>query len=174
MKSFVVIILSTHFSILGFGQSPKFENDTLYTTSGYKIYKGQKLQFGKGSGTNGAFRFVKVALDNSRSSIFTDKTIVVQKLKDFNISSLGNAYITITSKIEFSDGSKLPVTFDLVFDRAIENFPGLPSELIVPEEFKKKVIPSIADEISKLYKLYQDSVLTKEEFEKLKKKVIDQ
>ena len=174
MKSFIFTILIILTAIFGHSQTPKFENDTLYTTSGYKIYKGQKLQFSKGTGTNGAFRFVKVGADNSNSAIFTDKTIVVQKLKDFNISSLGNGYITISSKVEFSDGSKLPVSFDLVFDRAIESFPGLPSELIVPEEFKKKAIFSAADEISKLYKLYQDSVLTKEEFEKLKKKIIDQ
>jgi len=174
MRSVIFTILAISMPFIGHTQVPKFDNDTLYTTSGYKIYKGQKLQFAKGTGKNGAFRFVKLAPDNSKSTIFTDRTIIVQKLRDFNISSLGNGYISISSKIDFDDGSKLPVTFDLVFDRAIESFPGLPSELIVPEEFKKKSLPSIADEISKLYKLYQDSVLTKEEFEKLKKKLIDQ
>lgn len=169
MKSIILTILTISISLLGNSQIPKFENDTLYTTSGFKIYKGQKLQFAKGTGNNGTFRFVKLPSGNSKTTIFTDKTIVVQKLNDFNISSLGIAYIRIISKIEFNDGSNLLVNFDLVFDRAIESFPGLPSELIVPEEFKKKTLPSIADEISKLYKLYQDSVLTKEEFEKLKK-----
>ena len=175
MRFFFIFLISiTSLATLGQQRVPRFENDTLYTTSGYKIYKGQKLQFAQGTGTKGAFRFVKLSPgNNSTTTQFTNKTIIVQKLRDFNISGLGNGYITISSKIEFSDGSKLPVMFDLVFDRAIESFPGLPSELIVPEEFKKTTPSSIADEIAKLYKLYQDSILTKEEFDKLKKKLIE-
>jgi hypothetical protein len=157
-----------------FGQVPRFSNDTLYTTSGFKIYKGQELQFNKGTGKNGAFRFVKLSGQvSSSTTIFTDKKIIVHKVKNFAISSLGNAYITITSKIKFNDGSTLPITFDLVFDKAIESFPGLDSELIVPEEFKRRSSFSSADEIMKLYKLYQDSIISKEDFEKLKAKIID-
>jgi hypothetical protein len=38
---------------------PRFENDTLYTTSGYNIYKGQVLHLANGTSDAGYFRFIK-------------------------------------------------------------------------------------------------------------------
>ncbi|HNA02194.1 MAG TPA: hypothetical protein PLN49_15085, partial [Ferruginibacter sp.] len=38
---------------------PRFENDTLYTSSGYTIYKGRVLQLANGTSDAGYFRFVK-------------------------------------------------------------------------------------------------------------------
>ncbi|MEQ1530668.1 MAG: heme-binding protein [Methylococcales bacterium] len=37
----------------------RFENDTLYTTSGYKISKGQIIQLASGTAENSKFRFIK-------------------------------------------------------------------------------------------------------------------
>ena len=62
----------------------------------------------------------------------------------------------------------------MAFDKAIEGVQGMAPELIVSEEFKNKSQKSTADEIAKLYKLYQDGVISKEEFEMQKKKLLEQ
>jgi Short C-terminal domain len=152
---------------------PRFENDTLYTTSGYKFYKGETLYFAKGTGSNGTFRFIKIA-NVSAEAKFANTSMVIKKLKDFTVSGMGNAYIKVIGILTYNDGSKIEVPFNVAFDRAIESFPGLPSELIVPDEFRNNYKESVADEIRKLFKLYQDSILTKDEFEAQKKKLLDQ
>ncbi len=151
---------------------PRFENDTLYTTSGYKIYEGQTLTFAKGTGKKGNFRSVKIkGKDDNNKNNLTDTSVIVKKLSDFYISGIGNAYIrVVANKIN----SKKDIEFNLAFDRAIEGFSGLPGELIVPDEFKSNNKGSVSEEISKLYKLYQDNVITKEEFESRKKKLLEQ
>ena len=52
--------------------------------------------------------------------------------------------------------------------------PSAAAELVVPDEFKNKKKGSISDEINKLYKLYQDNIITKEEFETQKKKLLNE
>ncbi len=152
---------------------PRYENDTLYTTSGFKIYKGQTLYFGKGTGSSGRFRYVNIKSETA-SAVLANNSIVVKKMKNFGISVLGNGYIEIIGNITFKDGSKGYIDIHMAFDRAIENSPNLPSELIVPDEYRNKQKISIADEINKLNKLYQDGLLTKEEFEAQKKKLLEQ
>ena len=151
---------------------PKFENDTLYTTSGFKIYKGQSLQFGKGEGWGGSFRFIRLIGAGSDKDIFTGNTLVVKKLLKFGVSPIGNYYIHVKGYIKFKDGSTGQFGFNFAFEKAIEYSVGPTSELIVPDEFKNKTRHSDSEEISKLYKLYQDSIITKEEFEMKKKKLL--
>ena len=151
---------------------PRFENDTLFTTSGFKLYKGQALQFGKGTRKNGTFRFINMRSDLSSRSL-TNNSIVVEKLSHFGISSLGNGYIQVEGSITFKDSSKGYVVLHMAFDRAIENSADLPSELIVPAEFRNKKIVSVATEINKLNKLYEDGIITKEQFELQKKKLLE-
>lgn len=155
---------------------PRFENDTLYTTSGYKIYKGQIIQLASGTGEFSKFRFIKYQnagslLENSK---YQNTSILVKKLDNFKISSLGNRYIGITGTITYKDGSKSKIEIDMNFERAINNFAGLPGEIIVPEEFKNKGIEGgVIDEIERLFRLYKEGALTKAEYEALKKKVIE-
>jgi hypothetical protein len=52
------------------------------------------------------------------------------------ISSIGNNYIQITGTIVYKDGGQATVDLNMNFDKAIENLPGAPSELIVPDAFK--------------------------------------
>jgi len=165
-------------SVLLAQNNPRFENDTLYTSGGYKIYRGQTLKFAEGTGKKGKFRSVKVK-GYDYPDDFTNNYIVVEDLSEFYISEPGNAYIRIRGKIITENGKKKKrINFNLAFEKAIEGFQGLKPELIVPEEFKlnlkSKPTNSIADELAKLYKLYQDGVITKEEFETQKKKLLDQ
>ena len=178
MKKFVFVLFL--YPLISIAQKPgaRFENDTLYTTSGYKIYKGQIIQLASGTAENGKkFRFIKyqnggLTLEAAR---FQNTSILVKKLSDFTISGLGNRYIGISGTITYRDGSKSKIEIDLNFDRAINNFAGLPAEIVVPEEFRNKLPEGgIIDEIERLYRLYKEGALTKEEYEALKKKIIEQ
>lgn len=170
-----LLLLLAFAPLLGTAQKllPRFESDTLYTTSGFKIYNGQILHFATGTGKSGNFRYVKIKTASGSHSL-TGNTLLVKKLSDFSISGLGNGYIRIEGTIIYQDGLKGGMEIHLSFDRAIESFPGLPSELIVPEEFRNRAKGSVADEINKLFRLYQDSALTREEFETQKKKLLSQ
>jgi hypothetical protein len=61
------------------------------------------------------------------------------------------------------------------FDKAIQSFDGKPGEITVPDIFQiRPKVESLAEEIEKLNKLYQDSIITKDEFEAAKKKLLNQ
>jgi|GEM_PF-1576434 hypothetical protein len=152
---------------------PRFENDTLYTSSGYKIYKGETLHFGHGTGKDGKFRFTRV-ISATGSYGLTNANIVVEKVKDYAVSSLGNQYIKIVGSIVYKDGSKGRMVMHMAFERATVSVLGWPSELIIPAEFKIAPKTSTADQLTELYKLYQDSVLTKNEFDSVKAKILSQ
>lgn len=152
---------------------PRFENDTLYTSSGYKIYKGKTLQFGNGTGDNGNFRFIDIR-DGQTSYGLANRSFVVKKLKYFNYSVWRISSIVLTGAFIFKDGSKNFMEIMLIFDKAIENELELPSELIVPAEFRNKQILSIAWEIRRLYELYKKGDISKENFELQKKKLLEQ
>lgn len=170
MKKLLLFILLSPTLLIAQKLVPRFENDTLYTTSGYNFYKGQTLTFAVGTGKKGKFRSVKIKGRDNRITL-TNTSIIIKKLSEFYISGIGNGFIRIVAN---KVSSKKEIEFNLAFDRAIEGFPGLPSELIVPDEFKNNKKVNTADEISKLYKLYQEGVITKEEFEAQKKKLLNQ
>ncbi|MBP8115610.1 MAG: RidA family protein [Chitinophagaceae bacterium] len=140
MKKLILIFLLCPLISTAQKTVPRFENDTVYTTSGYKIYKGQILHLDSGTAENRKFRFIKLQngglhLENNR---YQKTSILVRKLSDYKVSGLGNHYIGILGTLTYKDGSTAKINIDLNFDRAIENFTGLPGELIVPEEFKNK------------------------------------
>jgi hypothetical protein len=153
---------------------PRFENDTVYTSSGYKIYKGQILKFAKGTAHGNTFRFIRLASGWHEADVLTDRECVVKKLSRYNVTPLGNAYIFVLAQITYKDGSKGDINFNMAFDNAIEGYPGMASELIVPEEFQNTIPKTVSKEIARLYKLYQQGILTKEEFEDQKQKLLSQ
>ncbi|MEP7254955.1 MAG: SHOCT domain-containing protein [Ferruginibacter sp.] len=152
---------------------PRFEDDTLYTTSGFKIYIGMLLQIGKGTGDDGKFRFINIKNGVTRTSL-TGNTILIRELKNFGISSLGNAYIEIIGSITFKDSSKGRVDLHVAFDRAIENSLEQTSELVVPQEFRSNSRIILADKLDKLAKRYKEGSITKAELDAELKKLLDQ
>lgn len=114
---------------------PAFENDTLYTSSGYKIFKGMVLQFGKPTGNRGRFRYVNIRTDITHHSL-ENRQVRVKELKEFGISVLGNAYITIIGTLIVKNTDRMDIELHMAFDHAIENLEGAPGELIVPDEFR--------------------------------------
>lgn len=171
MKKLILALVLSPLLSIAQKQIPRYQNDTLYTTSGFKMYKGQTLQFGKGTRPDGKFRYVNIKSETT-SAALANNTIVIKKMKNFGISILGNAYIQIIGTFTFKDGSNGYIDIHMAFDRAIENSLNLPSELIVPDEFRNKAVMSVADELKKLNKLFLDGILTKEEYEVEKKKLL--
>jgi hypothetical protein len=182
---------------------PSFQNDTLSTTGGYKIYKGQTLQFGTGTSAAGYFTFIKFHQNMAKNNTYTlqNGTMLVKNLRAYKYSSGDNNSIRIAGTITYKDGKKEEADILVNFERATEDYDGQPSELIVPEQYKRKpgsttvkqetkkqpvaVEPQnqnapddlrkllVADEIKKLFDLYKAGALTKEEYEAQKKKLLD-
>jgi hypothetical protein len=117
--------------------TPKFDADTLYTSCGYKIYKGQVLQFGLPAGRKDNFRHVKILNKIAVASLQSNQ-ITVSELRSFEISALGNAYITVKGSLQVNNNERKDIILLLAFDNAIGNLPENPAELIVPEPFKSR------------------------------------
>ena len=145
MKKIFFLLLGLPFIAIGQKSTSTFANDTLYTSSGFKIYKGQTLYFGKGTRNDGKFKFVNIKSEATSFSL-ANNSIVVKKLRNYGISSLGNGYIEIVGSMTYKDGSKGYIDIHMAFDRAIEDDPELPSELIVPGEYRNRHITNSAVE----------------------------
>jgi len=194
MRKFILIltavtITSTAFSQVGDTTLPRLVKDTLFTTSSYKIVVGQDINLGTGSTPDGDFKFIRrnssgfgtmmIMTDNNsynKSQLSLPRNMAGHKGKVAKIVTRGNKKIGITYEplITFGSGR-----YEIDVDNAIAS-----GEIIVPDEFKPKLKTastvvevkqqaSIADELTKLKKLYDDGVLTKEEFEAQKKKLLE-
>ncbi len=152
---------------------PAFAEDTLYTSCGFKIYKGQALQFGKTTGKHGRFRYVNIITDITHHSL-EDRQLRVKELKRFGISILGNAYITIIGTLIINNADKMDIEIHLAFDHAIENIPGVPSELMVPNEFRNRLKINPQTEVERLENLFRNGTITKAEFEAISKRLMMQ
>ncbi len=62
----------------------------------------------------------------------------------------------------------------MAFDKAIENSPVLPSEIKVGDEFRNKYNRDKKRESVALRNMYEDKVITKKEYQEMKKKIDEQ
>lgn len=169
---------------------PKIVGDTLFMRSGYKIAKGDYVKIGTGSMPDGDFRFIRI---NSKSVLAYYSSNGYQNQANA-ANSMPRKESGLKSKVkavEKRGNTKRGYVYYLVIDGPalinyevdIENAIRT-GELAVPNEFKPqpKELPaaveikqqiSVADEIAKLKKLYDDGVLTKDEYEAQKKKLLD-
>lgn len=197
-RSLIILLLCPLLS----SAQPRFENDTLYTSGGYKIYKGQTLHLANGTSDAGYFRFIRFHSSMSRndSYILQNSSFLVSKLKGSRNSIENNQSIRLSGIVTYNNNNKAEVELVLDFEKAIESMAGLTPELTVPEEFRNKRVQTaavetkkqpvieepkkqdtpadikkllVADEIKKLFDLYKAGALTKEEYEAQKKKLLD-
>ena len=202
MKKLFIIILLSPFLSSAQNTSPRFENDTLYTSSGYKIYKGQVLHLANGTSEAGYFTFIKFHPNLAKNNTYSlqNSTLLVSKLKAYKYSGPDNASIRIQGTVTYKDGKKEETDIIMNFERAISGVDGLAAELTIPGEFKikraetvnaelkKQPVPDetkkqntpedlkkllVADEIKKLFDLYKAGSLTKDEYETQKKKLLE-
>ncbi len=181
---------------------PRFENDTLTTSGGYKIYKGQTLQLATGTAAAGYFNFIKFHQSQVKNNTYTlqNSSIRIKSLKAYKYAGPDNNSIRVTGTLIYKDGKQEETDVVINFERATENYDGQASELNIAEQFKRRpgqttvkaetkqptaVEPQkqqapedlrkllVADEIKKLFDLYKAGALTKEEYEAQKKKLLD-
>jgi hypothetical protein len=176
-----LILLGRAFSQDADAALPKIVGDTLFTTSGYKIAEGQELTFGKGTMPDGDFKYARISRNslfgytgndqskvnaaNSLNRRFSGQHFKVVKVDKIGNKKHGYNYLAFV-KVGLE---RIEVDADL----AIES-----GEIVVPSEFRPKAPTngqqiSVADELMKLKKLYEDSVLTKDEYETQKKKLLE-
>ena len=126
---------------------------------------------------------------------------MVSRVRAYKYAGADNNSIRINGTLTYKDGRQEETDIVVNFERATEDYDGLPGELIVPEAYKVKRTPRgavpetkkhvtveeakkqpapaeiknllIADEIKKLFDLYKAGALTKEEYEAQKKKLLD-
>lgn len=168
-KLLTAMLLCPLLSMAQFGE-PKFENDTLYTASGYKIFRGQTVEFANGMERYGRFKFVSVK-NGILSTSLTNCIVIVKEFKKYWVSGLNNGYIVFDGYLIRKDGTRDYIVLQMAFDRAIENSPILPSEIKLPDEFRNKYKRDIEREKLFLYNIYQDKVITKAAYQEMKKKL---
>jgi hypothetical protein len=176
MKKTILLFLFIAFMKHSFGQDPvlpRIVNDTLYTSCGYNITVDQEVKLGTGTRDNGDFKFITVSKTSwlvvanpkqpSMHKEFGHHTAIVKKLKTTGNEHNGYIYYLILGIGDI-------VNYQCDVENAIAA-----GEIVVPDRFKAKTAngpTSVADELAKLKKLYDDSVITKEEFEAQKKKLL--
>lgn len=152
---------------------PALQNDTLYTSSGYKIYLGRLLQFGEPMGKNDRYRHITF-LTPAKISAVKGKQFRVEEIKDFTFSILGNAYINLIGTVMTGDKEGRELQLHIAFDHAIEDVKGIPGELVVPDEFRGVLKKDIKAELKRVENLYLDEIISKEQFEAAKKYLQEQ
>ena len=119
MKKLLIILLLSPFLSAAQNNIPRFENDTLYTSGGYRIYKGQTLQFTKGTSAAGYFKYLKFHPGMTRTDtyILQNSTLLVDKIRNFK--SGNDAYSArISGTATLADGKKIPIDLNLDFEKA--------------------------------------------------------
>ena len=202
MKKLLLILLLVPLFSTAQNTLPRFENDTLYTSGGYKIYKGQILQFATGTSAAGYFRFIKFHQNMAKNDtyILQNGTMLVKTLKGYKYSGPENNNIRLTGTATYINGKQEEIDILVNFERVISGSDGLPGELTVDKAFKMRPAETeiketkkqtvtdeikkqpgaddikkimVADEIKKLFDLYKAGALTKEEYEAQKKKLLE-
>lgn len=195
MKKIIIIILLCPLFSTAQDALPSFQHDTLYTSGGYKIYEGQVLHLANGTSEAGYFKYIKFRMYRTDTYNLQNSSIKVENLKRFKNSGQDDYSILVLGKVTYKEGKQEDIEIVLYFDDAINA-----DELTVPAEFKKQLVKTqatqikekatpvetktpeptgdikklmVADEIKKLFELYKQGALTKEEYESQKKKLLE-
>ncbi|MET3538407.1 SHOCT domain-containing protein [Chryseobacterium limigenitum] len=185
MKKTVLIFTLLFFGIYYSQTLPKFENDTLTTSTGFKVYEGLNLKIGTGSMNDGDFKFIRT----NASSMFnyystTGYQGLVNQANSFRRSNSG---LTFKVKKIMTRGNKRNgfvyyvkigsglINYEMDVENAIKY-----REIIVPDEFLPKEKSQIQnsetkyDKLKKIKELKDSGVLSDEEFQKEKDKIMNE
>ena len=186
MKKLFFLII-TYSSLSAQSNLSKYENDTLITSTGFKVYKGLNLKIGTGSMPDGDFKFIRV---NANSMFAYHSTTGYQGLAN-QANSFKREYSGLTFEVKkiMERGTKKNgyiyyakimatiVGYEIDIENAIKT-----GEIEVPEEFKPRKETQIieikqtispADELKKFKDLLDSGVITQEEFDTQKKKILE-
>lgn len=164
-------------------QTTRFENDTLFLSNGWKITEDQRLKIGTGSTPDGDFKYIRISATSMFSFTGTNKAAVNSaNALPRSCSGLEYKVVRIDKRGTKRTGYNYypiigggGVRYEVDTENAIRT-----GELVVPNEYvksdssKSSVGISIADELKKLKELLESGVLSKEEFDAAKKKLLGQ
>ncbi|WP_326980988.1 SHOCT domain-containing protein [Chryseobacterium sp. MYb264] len=165
--------------------SPKFENDTLTTSTGFKVYEGLDLKIGTGSMNDGDFKFIRT---NASSMFNYYSTTGYQGLANqANSFRRNNSGLTFKVKKIMTRGNKRNgfvyyakigngiINYEVDIENAIQSH-----EIIVPNEFlpiekpQQQNSETKYDKLKKIKELKDSGVLSDEEFQKEKDKIMSE
>ncbi|MBP6477299.1 MAG: SHOCT domain-containing protein [Chitinophagaceae bacterium] len=182
-----IALLIISFSAFAQDSTTYLKDDKLYTQSGYVIEEKQMVKIGTGTMPDGDFKYIRIAATslmqysgNNRSAVNSSNSLPGRnrgyEYKVVRIDKRGTKKRGYNYYPVINVGA---IRYDIDIDNAIAT-----GELEVPDQYKPKVKPlvvemkgaplSVADELAKLKKLYDDGILTKEEYEAQKKKLLEQ
>ncbi len=176
----LLTILFISLSLSVFAQQLSQSGDTLIASNGMKFYHGLMIKLGTGTLPNGDFKYINTSptswiayagsvTPTSLGKSFSGISFTVKEIKKYGSQKRGYSYHLVL-------GGGNIVNYHCDIENAITS-----GEVIVPDEFKKKQTAtiqinqtlSVSDELVKLKKLYSDSILTKEEYEAQKKRLLE-
>lgn len=187
MKSIIILALALSGLNCVAQETYLSENgDTLYTASGFPVVVDNDLKIGTGTTPSGTFKYIRT----NSASLFaygSNTSNAADNANAMGRNSSGMKYRVV--RIEKRGNKKRGYVFypilsggAIKYECDIDNAIAC-GEISVPDEYKKKDAPvvvevkqpvSIADELIKLKKLKDDGVLTEEEFQAQKKKLLGQ
>jgi hypothetical protein len=159
----------------------KINGDTLVTTMGFKIIKGNDLKIGVGTMPDGDFKYIRTnsaSLLNYTSSTgyqglanqanALPRSSSGQTMKVIRVESRGNKKRGFVNYVVLGGFKR----FEVDVDNAITT-----GELVVPNEFKPKVAGAIAtissaDELKKYKELLDSGAITQAEYDAKKKQIL--
>lgn len=165
-------ILLVLFPLYSYSQDGTKKNDTLILDNGAKFYVGQKIKVGYSSHGNRDFQFIhlspySIAGPVKLSGQWAGHEMTVKSFELGGSKNTGKTYYLV-----LKGGNLSPYWCEIT--AAIDQ-----GEIIVEGINDKKTLGSgngpqisVADELTKLNKLYKDSIITKEEYEAQKKKLL--
>ncbi|WP_300675504.1 SHOCT domain-containing protein [Soonwooa sp.] len=185
MKNLVLLSLLLIGIFASAQQEPKFENDTLTTSTGFKAYEGLELKIGTGSMNDGDFKFIRT----NASSLFNYTSTTGYK----GLANQANSFARSNSGLSYSVKKIMPrgskkngyvyyvkigrglMNYEVDLENAIRS-----GEIIVPNEFMPKsknqtqvvISESKYDKLKKIKELKDNGILSDDEFQKEKDKIM--
>lgn len=186
MKKLLFIVVLFIVGICNAQNESKLENDTLKTSTGFKVYVDMELKIGTGSMNDGDFKFIRT---NATSLMNYSSTTGYKGLANqANSFSRRNSGLNFKVKKIMSRGSKKNgyvyyakigqglTNYEVDVENAIKF-----GELIVPDEYMPKLKNQLQvittetkyDKLKKIKDLKDSGVLSEDEFQKEKEKIMN-
>jgi len=180
MKTLLLIAAIVCINISAKAQTEsKISGDTLTTSTGFKIAKGDQVKVGVGSTPDGDFKFIRI----NSASVFNNYSVIKSYSNSANAFPRRNAGLSFkVIKVQERGDKKHGfvnylvlgggVRYEVDVDNAISS-----GELSIPEEFKPKSKGSagqisVADELKKYKDLLDSGAITPEEYAAKKKQLL--
>jgi hypothetical protein len=150
----------------------KYEHDTLYLSNGCKYSGGMEIHLGMGSNVaTKTFNFIYTNPMSIAGQIYLPASwaglkMTVKNIKEYGLKKTGKKYYLVL-------GGGNIVNYWCEIESALNT--GEVIDINMKKTMGSNIQPtSVADELTKLKKLYDDGTLTKDEYETAKKKLLDQ